>query len=406
MFEAIGNAVKGAVNTVKNKVSNAVDSLKGTKGTKKTSKTSSKKDAKVGNELNGSTKTKAAKEANKSTAQKLYSDINARNSLGLPTTGDDIGKHIGEITPQNVYKVLREYKKQSGGVSLIAAICKEVGLSADERCEYLTHIKNQIVKCAQKAGTNVDDISKELDEQIKYQKNKIGVMDGKDIITNIDRIATRIKTSNHGNYRANGELDKDFKQGKTGDCWVLAGLDSITHDPKALEQLNKQISVDKNGNVTVELRGVGKTYTISRKELLSATELSSGDLDARAVEIAVNKYRIDAKGRNIKGGHTSDFYDMMFGSGTKQKMTARNLDDVQRNDSIASCGNLKKDTYAYNENGKKVPLVDHHAYSISRITNDTVYLVNPWDTSETLHLSKNNFVNSFGSLYVLDNNYA
>jgi len=50
------------------------------------------------------------------------------------------------------------------------------------------------------------------------------------------------------------------------------------------------LSVDSNGNVTVELKGVEKKYVISAEEIEKSNHLASGDPDIRAIELAVDKY--------------------------------------------------------------------------------------------------------------------
>lgn len=152
-------------------------------------------------------------EATKQTAEKIYADITAKTKFGLPTTGADIGKHIKEITPENVYFVLQHYVEKSGGESLIAAICGEIGLSADERAQYLTHIKNQIVKNAKNRGKKVDDLNKELDGLIKHEKNKIGFMNGDKIDAGIDKIFARITGANLSFQNKNSVINNKYHKG-------------------------------------------------------------------------------------------------------------------------------------------------------------------------------------------------
>lgn len=152
-------------------------------------------------------------EKSKQTAEKLYTDITAKTKFGLPTTGADIGKHIKEITPENVYFVLQSYVEKSGGESLITAICGEVGLSAEERAQYLTHIKNQIVKNAKNRGTNVNDLNKELDGLIRHEKNKIGFMNGDKINVCIDKIFARNTGVNLSFRNTNSVIKNKYHKG-------------------------------------------------------------------------------------------------------------------------------------------------------------------------------------------------
>ena len=44
-------------------------------------------------------------------------------------------------------------------------------------------------------------------------------------------------------------------------------------------------------------------------------------------------------------------------------------------------------------NGKKVKLQGQHAYTINKVTKDTVTLLNPWNTGEEIVLSRKTFEN-------------
>ena len=44
-------------------------------------------------------------------------------------------------------------------------------------------------------------------------------------------------------------------------------------------------------------------------------------------------------------------------------------------------------------NGDKIKLVGRHAYSISEINDETVTLLNPWNTGESIILSRETFEN-------------
>ena len=230
-------------------------------------------------------------------------------------------------------------------------------------------------------------------------------------------------------YNLNGKIDKNFKQGNTGDCWLLASIKLLSRSSKGLKILNDSIHIDKNGNAIVHLQGVDKTYKISRKEIENSKELSTGDSDVRAIEIAVNRYLHDTyrqtgEGKaSIEGGFEYKAYEILTGQDGRSFFEKFFNEDPQRDidddiiekikkSNILACAsshpfmdNVKSDSFAVDVlSGKKVKLYSHHAYTISKVTNKEVFLINPWDTSKTIKLSMKEFRNFFTSVQLLDVN--
>ena len=85
-------------------------------------------------------------------SKKLQEDIYAKNSLGLPTIGANIAKHVKMISSENIYSVMTLYKQNNlDGEDLITAIANETGLSVKERMEMIKHIVDVIVEEGRKA---------------------------------------------------------------------------------------------------------------------------------------------------------------------------------------------------------------------------------------------------------------
>lgn len=91
---------------------------------------------------------------------------------------------------------------------------------------------------------------------------------------------------------SDGKIDSVTYQGQTGDCWLLASINSINETNEAGQKYLKDcISVNtENRDVTVQLLGGKKEYVLTRKELENADNLSNGDIDLRALELAFAKY--------------------------------------------------------------------------------------------------------------------
>ena len=89
-----------------------------------------------------------------------------------------------------------------------------------------------------------------------------------------------------------GKIDSVTYQGQTGDCWLLASINSINETNEAGQKYLKDcISVNaENGDITVKLLGGKKEYVLTREELENAENLSNGDIDLRAIELAFVKY--------------------------------------------------------------------------------------------------------------------
>ena len=365
---------------------------------------------------------------------KLYDDIYAKTKWGLPTTGKDIDKHIKQINTENILTILREYADKSGGESLIQAIMSELGLSAEKRAELVTHVTDVLLEYAQAKGIYTDDIADRIRQNIGYEKRKIGPMNADNIEKDIERLLDRISTSDAdediNSTAPNGRIDGDFKQGITGDCWLLAAIKAITNNPQALEMLNSLITQDANGNIIVELKGAGKTYIITREELYGCTELSTGDLDIRAIEIAVNRYLHEEyehswnphRRNDIdKGGQAQLAFQILFNKGGDNFLRESGwgsiyealfsvnnslIEKIKNHKAIVVAGvtplNFSELKKATDENGNNVKIERNHAYSIIDADEQYVYLANPWDTSQVIKMTHEDFKATFNSVDVLE----
>lgn len=121
----------------------------------------------------------------------------------------------------------------------------------------------------------------------------------------------------YSNTRINGKVS-NTKQGLTGDCYLLSGLNSLSYSKFGREAIKNSIHQNKDNTITVTLKGVNKDYTITNQELKQASKkyvpdldldgkvhgydkkYSTGDGDVLAFELAFEKYRKDLKDGNIK----------------------------------------------------------------------------------------------------------
>ena len=354
-------------------------------------------------------------------AEQIYNDIFAKNSLGFPTTGKHIEKHIEEVTADNVWTVLAVYQdKTDGKESLFSGIMGETGLKYDKRAEYCKQIMNKLAERYQERGIYIDDILKEFDNELNYQKETWTPANAKRLDAIVNKLMDRYNHIDQTeNYLPNGKIDHDFKQGNTGDCWLIASIKALANSPKGLKMLNDSVKVNKDGSVTVTLKGVNKTYTFTKEEINGNTQLSTGDLDVRAIEMAFDKYfteerevngKVDLNGNSMitayniltgKDGYVNFSFINLF---KDREITQEEIDKFNDKNHIVcvSSHNGKKDINIKAANGSDALLTGNHAYAVSRADKNYVYLINPWDTSTEIKVDIQTFKEFFNNLTVVD----
>ncbi len=243
----------------------------------------------------------------------------------------------------------------------------------------------------------------------------------------------------------------DSAQGNAADCWLLATLNSLSYSAEGQKIIKDAIKDNGNGTRTVDLKGIGKGITVSDKELAEARKsgkYSSGDDDMLLMEIAFEKAMDKIKSGEIKtnsyiqgqakdGDRSIDWgysYDAMFlltGKGTESVYYNRDhwshddkpwyskekiqralpwladfcgnglesvYDKLEKNPggycaTIAFQGNKKEGepVTVKDVNGKSVTLSTGnggHMWSIKSVKGDKVTIVNPWDSSKEITVSK------------------
>ena len=75
-------------------------------------------------------------------AKNIYSDIYAKNSLGMPTTGKDLAKHLEELNDDNILDVMDYYNG-----NLIEDILSEVGIDSGKRADWSKRIVDLVINC-------------------------------------------------------------------------------------------------------------------------------------------------------------------------------------------------------------------------------------------------------------------
>ena len=225
-------------------------------------------------------------------------------------------------------------------------------------------------------------------------------------------------------------IDEEFTQGYTGDCWFLAALNSMCVDKEILEKINNMITINKDGDIiksiTVNIQGKG--YTIDYKNLRDANEYAWGDIDVRALEIAVNKYMHEnniGEGDITLGATKNDLaYKILFGEDNVEvnnyaekneygyaefdaEKYINTLKENKNDEVFSNIGSIYFDKkegkccYVTDENNEQVKLIPAHAYKYSRIDNEFYYFRNPHAPEKELHIPIADIAKTFNNAVIV-----
>lgn len=246
---------------------------------------------------------------------------------------------------------------------------------------------------------NYDTYCEDIKADFELNKNNPEKM-----FIDLKRLVARSRCNNEdvAVSKPNGKIDIDFKQGNTGDCWLLAGLASVCKKDKGRAIIESLLKVDETtGNVTVTLKGVNKTYTITQDEIENSDYLSGGDGDIRALELAFDKYIRESaysdqrNSINIDGNTVAYLYEVLLGKAETIEGYSKSKDFDFNSESDYYCLGTSAcqedmaifENIVLKENGTYEDFVTGHAYAIIKSDNQFVYIINPWNSKETLRIT-------------------
>ena len=343
------------------------------------------------------------------------------DSCGLFCDSEKLKKNIEKINVNNVIFVVNSYKNEYGH-SIFKAIMRNMFISSNTRADAVKHINDMYMQAMKRGGIYTDDIGKSIEGHIEYEKNKFGRMNSKLIDREMRYLTDRYKQTKWKEntvYPANGKIDAIFNQGDyLSDCWLIAAVKSLSANQKGQKMLDNIMSIDKKENVTVKLKGVQREYTISKEELEGANELAQGDLDMRAIEIAIRRYLnetgdyanlLETIKNRFSGAHIhlSDYnmyhgmhnlstpYYILFGKSLDydirpNKKTIEQIKSGNYSTVVASHNTYKINHYAFQK---------YHAYTATKADNKYVYLFNPEIPDENLKMTHKDFFKFFDHSY-------
>ena len=210
----------------------------------------------------------------------------------------------------------------------------------------------------------------------------------------------------------NGEFDEHRFQGSTGDCWFIAGLNSLNSTEKGKQAISNAITKNSDGTVTVNFKGIGKSYTVTAEEIdrydadyTNFHDYSNGDNDLLVLEIAYDKVRQETKGKDITGGYHEEIFEALTGVRTTKFGEAKEsvktsaadidsaLDAAMKNKNLALGFSLFDGVHQAKQTNGSIYKFEggYHAFSITNVTENSVTFVNPWDSTNEITMNRAEF---------------
>ena len=243
----------------------------------------------------------------------------------FPETGTQASEILNNNYDENYFLTLR-YEKKNKGHNFYEDLISNQGISKSNRVKYLNKLVSGLQKFNNVNSVNNYDLyygfKVAINEFLNAKNNKEESIAQEKLLDIIECTNNRFPNeASEVTEKVNGKIDKDFSQGDAGDCWLLAAIKSISMKEKGQKVLNDSIKIDKNGDVTVTLKGGHKSYKFTQKEIAARTDLSLGDMDVRAIEMAVDQYIKDMGYGDltnyrfsIDGNHETFAYKLLLGT--------------------------------------------------------------------------------------------
>ncbi len=237
-------------------------------------------------------------------------------------------------------------------------------------------------------------------------------------------------------------FDKETKDGKigntkqigTGDCWLLSGINAINSTEKGRQIIKDALEyeTDDKGKITgtiVHFKGASDVYVSSDEVAKTKGSLlyASGDDDMIALELATEKiydklanneisYSLDTPlsitthnkatkflASSLEGGMISEIMYLLTGKVTDSTNSEDEKNQIldkfinNKNKDYALAASINGDWYdvVKDYNNHYFLIAGEHAYSIKSADDNTVTVVNPWNSAKEIVFERNEFINVF-----------
>lgn len=186
-------------------------------------------------------------------------------------------------------------------------------------------------------------------------------------------------------------------QGSVGDCGAISAIQAFDNSVYGKNLLKKMITVNSNGSYTLNF--ATKKQTVTQQNVSNA--YVEGDLDARVIEAGLQK------AMNIYNGCFScDVFTTI--TGFKQKTyynnntTKTNIMNTMASKFASGQGVIGACDFTIADDSLGIIGDGGHSYSICWVDANEVAVINPWNTSTAIYMSRSQFENSIRYMTYVD----
>jgi len=208
----------------------------------------------------------------------------------------------------------------------------------------------------------------------------------------------------------NGTIDEPVYQGEYGDCWLLSGILSMSYTESGAQAIKDGINLNSDGSVNISFAGANKEYNIPAEELerynmsdMDGNSLySTGDDDMLAIELGIEaivadetvatKYSIQDGGNPYYVFKLFDADNIKVASSKDKIITSFDYFEENQDKCSMTLGVVDKSVCGLKAN---------HGYAIKNIDKDDVILVDPWDSSSEISVSRKELIQNYENLSIV-----